>query len=159
MTPAKFIAYSLCDAITKQKVSSIIENFISNDWLVREVDYKPTPYDQGLPPFDKGRDFEIGFPEATFSRMEFLTRGDKIVQARARLNFKQALIFAKASKHVWHLKGSLDYYYGVSSWSQPQPSTHMVCYENDETQAYLTRTISDGCDTLVYCVGNKQLWR
>ncbi|WP_436834693.1 hypothetical protein, partial [Shigella flexneri] len=47
-------------------------------------------------------------------KIEFLTANGSIVQARARLHFKQALIFAKASKHVAALKNSLDYYYGSS---------------------------------------------
>lgn len=81
--------------------------------------------DHEMPYFDTGRDFDIGFPDTLSSKIEFLTANGSIVQARARLHFKQALIFAKASKHVAALKNSLDYYYGSSVI--PLKTTEAIC--------------------------------
>lgn len=52
-------------------------------------------FDHEMPYFDTGRDFDIGFPDTLSSKIEFLTANGSIVQARARLHFKQALILPR----------------------------------------------------------------
>lgn len=96
------------------KVDEVVRNLVSSGWNIREVAWEASSFDHEMPYFDTGRDFDIGFPDTLSSKIEFLTANGSIVQARARLHFKQALIFAKASKHVAALKNSLDYYYGSS---------------------------------------------
>lgn len=159
MASAKFLAYSLCDKLERKTVDGVIGGFLSNGWTVKETGWSAKPFDGSMPAFDRGWDFEINFPDALSSRVEFLTCGDGIVRARARLQFKQALIFSKASRHVAHLISSLDYYYGRSHWAAVEPSVHAAQYQNAYTMAYVTRTISGGLDSVVYCVGNSRFWR
>lgn len=159
MSAAKALAYALCDKLESKKVDEVVRNLVSSGWNIREVAWEASPFDHEMPYFDTGRDFDIGFPDTLSSKIEFLTANGSIVQARARLHFKQALIFAKASKHVAALKNSLDYYYGSSGWTMPSSTVHTIQYENAHTFAYMTRTISDGLDSVVYCVGNRQFWR
>ena len=105
---------ALCDKLESKKVDEVVRNLVSSGWNIREVAWEASSFDHEMPYFDTGRDFDIGFPDTLSSKIEFLTANGSIVQARARLHFKQALIFAKASKHVAALKNSLDYYYGSS---------------------------------------------
>ena len=114
MSAAKALAYALCDKLESKKVDEVVRNLVSSGWNIREVAWEASSFDHEMPYFDTGRDFDIGFPDTLSSKIEFLTANGSIVQARARLHFKQALIFAKASKHVAALKNSLDYYYGSS---------------------------------------------
>lgn len=121
MSAAKALAYALCDKLESKKVDEVVRNLVSSGWNIREVAWEASSFDHEMPYFDTGRDFDIGFPDTLSSKIEFLTANGSIVQARARLHFKQALIFAKASKHVAALKNSLDYYYGSSVIPPPKP--------------------------------------
>lgn len=86
--------------------------------------WEASSFDHEMPYFDTGGT-SILISDTLSSKIEFLTANGSIVQARARLHFKQALIFAKASKHVAALKNSLDYYYGSSVI--PLKTTEAIC--------------------------------
>lgn len=112
--PPKLLPMHFVTSWKAKKVDEVVRNLVSSGWNIREVAWEASSFDHEMPYFDTGRDFDIGFPDTLSSKIEFLTANGSIVQARARLHFKQALIFAKASKHVAALKNSLDYYYGSS---------------------------------------------
>lgn len=91
MSAAKALAYALCDKLESKKVDEVVRNLVSSGWNIREVAWEASSFDHEMPYFDTGRDFDIGFPDTLSSKIEFLTANGSIVQARARLHFKQAL--------------------------------------------------------------------
>lgn len=95
MSAAKALAYALCDKLESKKVDEVVRNLVSSGWNIREVAWEASSFDHEMPYFDTGRDFDIGFPDTLSSKIEFLTANGSIVQARARLHFKQALILPR----------------------------------------------------------------
>lgn len=123
--PPKLLPMHFVTSWKAKKLMKSYEILFLSGWNIREVAWEASSFDHEMPYFDTGRDFDIGFPDTLSSKIEFLTANGSIVQARARLHFKQALIFAKASKHVSALKNSLDYYYGSSVI--PLKTTEAIC--------------------------------
>ena len=153
MTPLKFITFLLINQI-QTATSQIITDSLRSYFYLSEMPYRPSPYDYQLPPFDKIANFNLNFPDSLFSKLELIIKNEEIVQARLVLHFKQSLFFSKASKHVEEIIRSLESCSQTSPWGMADSETHQLLFENRNAAGYLTRTISQGLDSINLCVAN-----